>query len=386
MRDVFLKEIRDMLRDKRVRSTAFFGPIILVVFLLFLFGSLIGNLSKPQNVRLHVVGQSPSLVEALRAAKFDVIPVASVEAGKKLLTEGKARCVLDILPPVDGVTSVALLYDDTETLSQVAKERAKGVLGAVNQVALTEFIARNNVPARDIAPIKISDQNVAVAQEGGAGEFVVQLLPYLIVIWAFYGGMSVATDLVAGEKERSTLETLLISPVSRTEIIVGKLLALGAICFASSCASLVGLGIYALAKPPGSELLFPDGLGLNFTSIGITVLVLVPLVIFFASLLLAISTYSKNTREAQTYLGIGSFIVVMPAMMSQFIGLTDFGKQLWINLVPVLNSANCIRLALMGKPDWTAVGITVVSSLVLGIAMVAVTLRLFQREEVLTRS
>ncbi|RYG27714.1 hypothetical protein EON81_29705 [bacterium] len=113
---------------------------------------------------------------------------------------------------------------------------------------------------------------------------------------------------------------------------------------------------------------------------------MLPLVGFFASLLITISTVAKTLREAQTYLGLTSFVVVMPAMFSQFIGLTDYANAWWVNLVPVLGTASNIRLALIGKTDPTSVLLCIAGSLVLALIMMIVTVRLFRREAVLGRS
>jgi sodium transport system permease protein len=105
----------------------------------------------------------------------------------------------------------------------------------------------------------------------------------------------------------------------------------------------------------------------------------------FASLLLTFSTYAKNPREAQSYISLASFIVVVPAAFSQLIGLTDAGSQNWVNFVPVLNAANNIRNALLGKPDWPGTAITVLVSGAIAAVLVSIVVKLFNREQVLTR-
>ena len=194
-----------------------------------------------------------------------------------------------------------------------------------------------------------------------------------------------AADLVSGEKDKNTLETLLITPVRRNDIVIGKFFSLSAVCFLSSFSCLVGMVIASTLKTPGSKEMFQGGFGVTPAAAGTIVLLLIPLVAFFASILIAISTYAKNPREAQTYLAIVNFIVIMPAIFSQIIGLTDLGNKVWINFVPVLNTANNIRAALLGKTDWTGVGITVVFSAVLAAIAIKVAVWLFNREEVLVR-
>ena len=128
-----------------------------------------------------------------------------------------------------------------------------------------------------------------------------------------------------------------------------------------------------------------DGMGLSLTGSILIIILLVPLVAFFASLLVAVSTFAKNAREAQTYLSLASFVVIIPAMFSQFIGLTEFASASWINFVPILNTSNNIRLTLMGKPDYAGSAIAIGICLALAAIMVRYTVVLFQRESVLVR-
>jgi sodium transport system permease protein len=213
----------------------------------------------------------------------------------------------------------------------------------------------------------------------------VGLLPYMIVIWAFYGAMGIAGDMVAGEKEKSTLETLLITPVSRTHIVLGKLMALSTISLLSSLSSLIGIILFATIKPPGSAEMFKAGLGVTPASALVIIALMVPMAAVFSSLLIGVSSYAKNSREAQQYLSQISFIVIMPAVFSQFIGLTDYGSKRWVDFVPILNTANNIRLSLLGKADLTGIFITIGVSLLLALVALRISVMLFNREEVLVR-
>jgi sodium transport system permease protein len=141
----------------------------------------------------------------------------------------------------------------------------------------------------------------------------------------------------------------------------------------------------SVLRLPGSDFMLRDGIGINLTSGLITLVALLPTVAMFAGLLLAFSTYAKNNREAQSYISLASFVVVIPAAFSQLIGLTDAASQGWVNYVPVLNTANNIRNALLGKPDWVGTGITVLVSGAIAAVLVMSVIRLFGREEVLTR-
>jgi sodium transport system permease protein len=148
----------------------------------------------------------------------------------------------------------------------------------------------------------------------------------------------------------------------------------------------VGLIIVAILKPPGTDVMFEGGFGVTPLAAAVIILIMLPLVALFCSVLIAVSSYARNSREAQTYLTLVSFVVIMPAIFSQFIGLLDVGSAFWVNYIPILNSANNIRLALLGKADAASVATTVLISVVLAAIALQITVRIFRREEVLVRT
>lgn len=390
---IFQKEVREMARDKRVRSSAIFGPIILIVVLVYLFGFLQTTLSKPESQRIHVIreGSDNAIVEGLRKGKVNIIEVASVAEGEKLVREGRARVILHFEPGLNealaaGETaSITATYDPKNQTAPIAISIVERIVTEINKLQRNNLLASQGIDPKRAEPLQVVEKKLETGPKGGASELIIGFLPYLIVIWAFYGGMSIASDLVAGEKEKATLETLLIAPVNRSQIAMGKFLALGAVCFVSSLSSLVGLAVMSAIKLPMTAALFKDGLGVSPQAAAVTLLVMLPTVALFAGVLLAISAFAKNPREAQTHLTLVSFVVLMPALFSQFIGFTDYAQAKWVGAVPVLNSASSIRNALLGKFDAVSIGLTIIVSAVLAAAAVAIAVRMFNREEVLTR-
>lgn len=383
---IYMKEIREMLRDKRVRSGALVTPAILVFAILLLFGFMIDTLSRPEGMKLSVIGSGP-LVEQLKEAKINVDVIASVEEAERKIRAGEARLVLEM--PSDMATPgqqviIRAYYDDKDEKAQIQLSQSRRIFSKLSNDVLLQTLEAAGLPKEAAEPIKFEEKPIKVGSEASASDFVIKLLPYIIVIYAFYGGMGSVGDLVAGEKEKKTLETLLITPVSRMNIALGKFLALGTLCLASALSAVAGLLIAGVIKLKIFEKIFPDGLGISAGSLGLVVLVLLPAVVLFASLMLAISTRSKNLREAQTQLTLASLVVLMPAMFSQFIGLTDFANAMWVNAVPVLNTANSIRNVLLGKPEFLPIVIGVLVNGLLGVIALAWAIRLFKQEAVLS--
>ncbi len=379
------KELREMFRDKRVRFSAFVMPILLVFLMVQLFGFVIKAASGGAKETVYLVAGDSRLGDMLGAAQMMLKTVPTVEAGVQLIKEEKAKLVLAPMPPTtDGQIRLEAYFDPKQQLGNLALNGVRQALDGINKKELEQTLADKNIPASAAEHIKLIPKEVTIGTKG-AGELIVSLLPYLIVLFAFSGGMSMAADLVAGEKDKNTLETLLITPVGRNQIVIGKFLALATVCFLSSASCLVGMVLASTFKTAGSEAMFKDGFGVTPMAAVTILLVMLPLVAFFASMLIAISSYARNPREAQTYLALVNFIVIMPAIFSQVIGLTDLQNKLWINAVPVLNTANNIRAALLGKTDWLAVAITIGVSAVLAAIAIRVAVALFNREQVLVR-
>lgn len=387
---IYLKEVREMLRDKRVRQSAVFGPMFMIAMMMVLFGFLFSAIGERSNVKIHVVGGDNSMVKEMRAAKMDVQKVDTMEQGRALIKDGKARVVLQFEKDYDQKlaahepTKVQALYNPSEQVSQIAMAAMKEIFTQANKVNRDALLTSKGISQDQAEPIKVDAQEVVVGQNKG-NDILVGFLPYLIVIWAFYGGMSIVSDLVAGEKEKNTLETLLIAPVKRYQVALGKFFALGSVCLVSSMSSVAGVYIMAALHLPITKKVFEGGVGVTPQAAGVILLVMVPTVALFASIMIAVSTYARNARESQSYLTLVSFLVLMPAISSQFIGFTDAGSSRWVNFVPVLNAANTIRQSMFGKFDWSGIAITVAVGLAIALIAMRVAVQLFNREEVLTR-
>lgn len=373
-----------MLRDKRVRSTALLGPAGLIFGLMLIFGQIIGGLAKPSGQRITVAGKEGLIAGALRKGGVKIENVPNLEAGRKAIRDGKTPVVL--AETSEGARlRVDLLTDPSEPKGQIAGAVVREAVERANVSRRDAVLQAAGIPKEAAEPVVLKREEVRSGSEGGAGEFIVSLLPYLIVVWAFYGGMASASDLVAGEKERQTLETLFLTPVPRWRLLLGKWGALAIICLLAAFSSLVGLLAYALLKPPGSEVILKGGLGITFGSTLLMLSMLAPLAAFFAGLLVWLSALAKNAREAQGFLTMASFVVLLPAMGNQFVGLTDFSRSAWLAWVPVMGAGVGVREALLGRltlPFWAA---TVVVNVVLCAISLLLARRAFLAENVLNR-
>lgn len=387
---VFIKEFRDFVCDKRVRSSAFVMPIVLVVVLVYLFGSFQSVLTKPASQTIYILSQSqPStfqtrMADALKSSGINVKSIASLDDAKKQIESGDIKVLLQFGTGDKLPIQVTEYYDPGNQASQITI----GVLEQAFQKAGSEelkiLLKAHSIDPVMAEPIKVTQVTVHKGEKS-AGEFILDLLPYLVVLWAFYGGMGAVGDLVAGEKEKFTLETLLTTPVPRSAIALGKLAALSALCLAGALSAVVGILITVLIPLQGFHAVVGSGVGLTPVSVLIFIAVLIPTALMFASIMTAISARARNNREAMTQLAVMSTVIIIPAIGSQFIGYTDFGRSWMVSLVPVLNSANTLRLALAGAIPLLAIAVTAAINLAIAGVFSAWLFQIFRKESVLDR-
>lgn len=384
-----------MIRDKRIRSSMFFGPIFSTVLMFSLLGIIMSSVKSAQSTTIHVVkgkndAATQRLIDTFEKAGLKAKTVDSVAEGETMVREGKARLILDFGKGLEDSLKSSQAFefnaylDSKEQKAQIALGTIEKIVSEVNDGIVKSVLKSKGVSEKFSKPVSIKRNDVKIG-ESKTGDFLVQILPYLVIIWAFFGAMSAAGDIVSGEKEKQTLETLLISPAPRSQIAFGKL---GALIAASVCAVTTSLGSMFVVSSLNIPILKPlleNGIGITPIGFVVVLLTLLPTSALFGSLLLAISSFARNTREAQSYLAQASTFVMLPAAFSQFIGLTEFGQSKAVYAIPILNSANVLRNALNGKYDVVGILITVAIGLLLAGIGVWFSIRMFHRESILNR-
>jgi sodium transport system permease protein len=199
---------------------------------------------------------------------------------------------------------------DNDDRSRQASGRLYLVLARWKKHLKDVRLARLGVPAYYDDPVRVedSDKKKTSADRAAEGLFdlLVKIFPFMLVLWALAGALYPAVDLCAGEKERGTMETLLISPASREEIVLGKFLTIWVFSAGTSLLNLVSMGLTAwqfAGQLPGEAL---KPLGLFWC-----VVLLLPLSAFFSAICLAVGAYARSTKEGQYYL-MPLFLVTMP--------------------------------------------------------------------------
>ena len=241
-------------------------------------------------------------------------------------------------------------------------------------------MATGRITERDLnpsllTPVELSFEDLSTdAQRGGL--FATLMLPILVGVVAAQGGMFIAIDVTAGEKERGTLEALLVTPTSDSEVFFGKLLAV----FTMTCLPLI---LTFLAFWIGSNVLpesISDGAILPLGVIVRTILITLPLVLFINSVLMAIAVRAKTFKDAQSAATPVMFMVLIPSMVAAFVPPTSN----LLLLVPVYGTAAIVSAFAIGSTIPTSsIILAAAGSLVAAVVAIVLALRMFNRERLL---
>lgn len=380
---VFLKEVTENLRDKKTVVNALvmgplLGPIFFAIMMGFIITKQLDSAEKPLEVPVVGAANAPNLVAWLQQQGM-VVKDAPADADKAIRSRD-ARAVLVI--PADYAThwragetaQVQVLFDSSDQDSRAPVARLTGLLEGYGRLQSALRVAARGMPASVLAPVAVAERDIASTQQR-AGQLL-SFLPYLLVLGAFLGGMYLAIDTTAGERERQSLEPLLVNPASRAEIVLGKLGATFGFAMVSMMLSLVAFAIafqYIPLDRLGMKVDFGAGLILRAG------LLMVPLVMVFASLQTIVAAYAKSYREAQTYL---SLLMLLPMLPSVILMINPMKGELWMSAVPLL-SQNVLIMALARGEAVALVdfALSFGASLALAIVLGWIAVRIYHREQ-----
>ena len=418
---IFGREVRDQIRDRRTLFMIFVLPILLYPMLGIGVVQFAAALEQKPRVVV-VVGaeylpKSPPLLnpsgDSFNPAFFDspgeserllVLresasgPWRDARQGEQAIRSSKASAVVIIprdLPDQllrEKEIDIPIKYNSVDETSQMTYLRLKEVLSRWRKSIVAGRLKRDQKTESYTEPIQVRAEDVATAGEVGRNTGS-RLFPFLLVMMSLTGAFYPAIDLCAGEKERGTMETLLISPASRAELVLGKFLTVMLASVMTALLNLVSMGLTgiqlarqfgATSAEPGRRAVAAMIAPPTFQSAFWMVLLLIPLAAFFSAICLSLAVLARSMKEGQYYM-TPLFMVCLPLVfLTLFPGIE---LNLFYSLVPITGVALLLRALIMGKYDVALRYFLPV--LVPTVVYAAIALRWaidqFQREEVLFR-
>jgi len=348
---IFLKELVDNLRDRRSSGTALLyalmGPLLLVPILGFASKSWDRGSANLVTVAAQGAENAPGLEAYLRQRNIELAPAPADPARAVINLE---RDLVLVIPPgyADDFRSgrpakVRIVTDHSRTTAAGQIRRLSDALEAYSQTVGSLRLVARGVNPRVISAIAIELDDVATPESDGAQ--LLAIVPMFLLMSLFVGGVYIAVDVTAGERERGSLEPLMATPLSATEIVLGKLAAVFFFAFMTMTVTLAAFALVISLAP------FPEIPGLKFKLGALGSLqifgALVPLLLPVAGLQMLVASRSQNVKEAFTATSLCTFI---PMASGLFLTLSPFKSTLASIAVPVFGQNLLVNQVLRGEP------------------------------------
>lgn len=383
---VIQKEMLDNLRDRRsftsAMITTLFMPVFMVAFIMILGKTLFFD---PQEKPLHVPVQGAENAPGLMAFldQNNVVIEPAPADPRYAVREGQVELVL-VIPPDYGEkllegqpAPLQLVADSSRQSAMGTVERARSLLDRYNtQIAMLRLQARGVSPAVLSA---LQFRFVDVSTPESQTLIFLNMMPFLLMIALFSSGSYAVIDMTAGERERGSLEPLLINPVKRGEFVVAKILASLPFTIFFTLATLVAFGVVFNLVPLEEYTGFP--MHFEVRALVQIFLLLLPVAFFAGALQMLVAAFTRSFKEAQTYLSLLPLFVGLP---SAFLTFLPVKASLFKMLIPTFGQAMLIDKILRAETIQPShVVAACVSTLVCAVALVAAGIAFYRREKIL---
>nr|WP_294468056.1 ABC transporter permease [uncultured Sellimonas sp.] len=395
MKTIYKKELARIFKDKKMIFSVFLLPVLIMVGIMALVGNLamrqVEDIESHKSI-VYMMNEPESFSTFLDGADLNM-EVRQVKTSDdrenvmKMLKDGDADLMMEFPENFDSlvqnyqagqdVPQIKTYYNPSEDYSSSAYEAISSqALEAYRQTLLAQRVPDMN--SLQIFTVNSDNKDMIVQDDQKAsGKALGMMLPYFITILLFAGAMGIGTDMIAGEKERGTMASLLVTPVKRKSIVLGKVFALMTISGISSVIYIVVMGA-TFPKILGGD----SGLDIEITpeQIAMIGVLLVAIAFLYSAIVILISVFARDLKEASTYITPAYMVVLVIGMMTMF---TTSQADMKDYLIPFYNTALALKGILTSEVTMAQYGVTLVMTLVLGGILTAVIAKAFESEKVM---
>jgi sodium transport system permease protein len=380
---VFRKEVKDAFRDRRAIMTIVLSAAVSPILLGFMMNRIADRQRQLEDISIPIVGMehAPAFIEWLRqqAGVTLVEGPADPEAAVREADEDVILIIPDGFQEKFRKSSPAPIKIVSDGSRQTARPKVTRVRQLVQrysvEIGTLRLVSRGISPAI-ASPLALEEIEVSSAQQRAA--MILSFIPMFIVLAAFAGGMQIAMDSTAGERERGSLEPLLVNPAPRSVIAAGKWLA-------ASFTSVLSVMLTTSIVMTMLRFIPMQEFGIRFRMQPEQVIMLLAAALPMSFLASAIQTYlatfAKSFKEAQSYMGL---LIIVPMLPGFLASLYPMSGQPWMYPIPVIAQQVLAGdvIAARATPWWAFV-VAAASALVLSLVLLQLTTRLLQRERII---
>ncbi|OUZ38586.1 hypothetical protein CBM15_12605 [Solibacillus kalamii] len=380
MLNIFKKELKDTFRDQRTLILTVFLPLVLMSALVFFYEKM---MAPEEDIQLHVVTEKEQLefVKGLLDGKEN-LQLRAVDDVEATIKEGEAVAGLVLTGDFEkqiaagNAATVQILGDEYSENSYIAMSAIEMALTQYSQAIVSERLGQQNVETSILTPFTVN--KVQVIEGDQSVQMMSFLIPMMLVIAVGVGISSSAADFIAGEKERRTMEALLMTPVNRSSFLLGKWLTLVILATVTGILTLgiVFIEIYFFTEQLKSGLTMEGNVWLIGT---VALLIIISFAALMASALLLTSIFGKTVKEAQSYGTPIIMVGILPALFITSVGLNELTTTHF--LVPILNVFATFKELFVGIIDIEHVFLTLGVNIALALVILTVGRILFAKDK-----
>ncbi len=386
---IMKKELTRVFKDRRLLITTIILPGLLIYLMYSLMGSGIAKLvsdSEPTKYYICTISGDKKFEEAVLAKEpnslFLHLKENQVEEFKQKVSDGTYDILIDA--PAYYYENFYKAMEDNQTVEKqditiYFNSNSNASLSIYNIVASVYSDAQNDyVKKQNADVITLKNSDIAIIEKDSSfTQFAGMMMPLLLIIFLFSGAMSIAPESIAGEKERGTIATLLVTPVKRSEIALGKIISLSIIAICSALSSFLGVMLSLPKLLGGGDISMSNVYG--FGDYVILLFIIVSTVMVIIGLLSVISCYAKNIKEASTFILPFFFLSMLLGISTMFIK----SDNPLLYFIPIFNSVQAISSVFNMEANMINIIMTIVLNLCYTGLFVFLLTRMFNNERIM---
>lgn len=371
------KELRGILRDKKYLAIILLYPFIIPLYII-----LIGSMYDAMDSTTYIIGTNYSLNNNEQSIIYELSDEVKIEV-KENISEKKLKKMMK-----DNEIHVYIIKEDNTYTVYSNSSDSDGIYASDYAIAYlngyNQFLATNYLIGEDIDPeIAFSQIDIQTEQITEEGDYLSNMLLQLVITFIsmiiIVTAQNTATDIIAGEKERGTLETILTFPIKSNEFVAGKFLAITISCLITASLGII-LTIPSMLYVKSNTEVFKDvQFNLEFLRIALAFIIVILQSLLTAGLSIALTGKAKSFKEAQS----ATAVLLVPAFIAMFIPMLNIKTNLWISLIPISNCSILLNDVFFTGVNIMNIFAMILSSILYIILMLVLISKQYQSERTL---
>ncbi len=385
---VFAKEVLDNFRDRRTLASAIlmgplFGPLLFAFVINLSIERSLADVEKTLDVPVIGAERAPNLIRFLESNNMRIVDAPETREDAMTAVQVGTHDIVIVIPEEFGEqlsggmpARIEVISDQANTTADRESRRVRGALYSYSQQLAAIRLTARGVNPLVLRPLNIDD--VDVSTPSGRSGILLGMMSFLFIFALLMGGMYLAIDSTAGERERGSLEPLLALPVTRDQLILGKILAACVFMALSLALSIASFSV-AIRFMPLEQLGMTPNFGPDVVVKAF--LLLAPFILLGAAVMTLVASFTKSYKEAQTWLSV---VLLAPTLPILIVSLLTLRPRFEFMFVPSLSQHMLLVDMVKNEPlDPTHVAISVTSTLIAGALLTWLCARLYRREGLL---